>query len=308
MTDLFDIEVTQPDPKFVHIRNGDSDSDVALRDALNKYWVAYEPFAGPRFRQRFAKNPVTHFWEMYLAGELIGAGKQLVSIADRATSSAQPALCVKDNDRHVWIELSVPIHNTGPDQPQEQRFENEGGSLEEAPLHEAQRRITSAMDTKHEILEGYLASDLIHPDDVRLVAVCGCCLGLDVPESDVRLVMSAVFPIIKESVQIDTETGELVERIAEATTTVAKIEGQVSKKSDIENAYPHVSGIIWSKISLTDMSREHCPFTFMHNPLAAVPLQEGWGVWDHELVVMERDANWDVLDILEPVAPEEKIA
>lgn len=304
MTDLFDTDAKHTHPKYDHIRSGKADAEKALRSALNKYWRVYAPFAGDNFRTLFAQDPDTYFWEMYLAGELIGANKQLINVPARKKQDGQSVLCVQDEGRRVWIELIVPIHNTGPDQPPEQRFENEGGSIEEAPLHVAQRRITSALDTKNTVIEQRIGHGDIDRDDVRLVAICGCHFGVDVPDEDVRLVMSAVFPIIKESVQIDAETGEIVESSAETSTSIAKIEGQVSKKSEIDDAYPHVSGVIWSQISMADMSREHCPLTFMHNPLAAVPLPEGWGAWDHELVVMERDANWDVLDILEPVKTE----
>ncbi len=300
MTSLFDIVATKAHPKYVEIRDGSSEKETTLRNTLNKYWRVYAPFAGPEFRQQFAQDPDTYFWEMYLAGELISAGKKLVKIAARATEGEQPALCIKDDNRHVWIELIVPVHNTGPDQPPELRFENEGGSVEEAPLHQAQRRITSALDTKNKVIQTHLKGGLIDRDDVRLVAICGCHFGVDVPEEAVRLVMTAVFPVVGETVQIDVETDEFIEQSNEPST-VAKIEGQVVKKSEINDAYPQVSGVIWSKIGITDMSREHCPLTFMHNPLAAVPLPEGWGAWDHELVVMQRDATWDVLDILEPV-------
>lgn len=301
MSDLFDIVATDAHPVYVDMRDGQSEKELALRSALNKYWHVYAPFAPAGFREQFAHAPDIHFWEMYLAGELIGADKQLVKVSGRPANGQQPALCVKDGSRHIWIELTVPLHNTGPEQVQEQRFENEGGSIEEAPLHQAQRRITSALDAKNAEIRAHLKSGGISPDDVRLVAICGSYFGVDVPQESIRLVMSAVFPVVKESVQVDSETGEIVAPGAEPSSTIAKIEGQVSSKSEIADAYAHVSGVIWSNIGREDMSREHCPITFMHNPLAAVPLPEGWGAWDHELVVMERDANWDVLDILEPV-------
>jgi hypothetical protein len=61
----------------------------------------------------------------------------------------------------------------------------------------------------------------------------------------------------------------------------------------------HVS-VLWSRVGLGNLSRQGRPLTYVHNPLAQVPLPTNWGVWDREFVTTPQGEAWESTDILAP--------
>jgi hypothetical protein len=64
-----------------------------------------------------------------------------------------------------------------------------------------------------------------------------------------------------------------------------------------------LSGVLWSRLSLGNLSRKARPLTFLHNPLAKRPLAERWGAWDREFVTTRDGENWAATDILADERP-----
>ena len=62
--------------------------------------------------------------------------------------------------------------------------------------------------------------------------------------------------------------------------------------------------MIWSRVGLGNLSRRTRPLTYVHNPLAQVPLATNWGVWDREFVITPRGDEWEANDILAETAAE----
>ncbi|MCS3835815.1 hypothetical protein HNR03_000395 [Pseudomonas sp. JAI111] len=62
--------------------------------------------------------------------------------------------------------------------------------------------------------------------------------------------------------------------------------------------FADISGVIWSRVGLGNLSRQVRPITYIHNPLAQAPLTANWGVWDRELVTIRQIDNWESTDIL----------
>ena len=58
-----------------------------------------------------------------------------------------------------------------------------------------------------------------------------------------------------------------------------------------------VSGVLWSRIGIGNMERGVRPITMVHNPLAKVPINQGWGPWDREFVTTQDDSDWVSNDI-----------
>jgi hypothetical protein len=70
----------------------------------------------------------------------------------------------------------------------------------------------------------------------------------------------------------------------------------------LDERFADISGVIWSRVGLGNLSRRSRPLTYVHNPLAQVPLATSWGVWDREFVITPRGDEWEANDILAQAA------
>jgi len=264
-------------------------------------WARYEPYADPNFCGAFARDPEGRFWEMFLGCTLLDAGKTLLPTTERQRAGGQPDICVLDGDRRIWIEAIAPDRGGGgPDQVRGPRPINEGGGFEPAPIRQAQLRATSALWTKSQIVQRYLHEGTLGNEDVRIIAIGGGRFGIYAPEGGLPLIMSAVFPIGSEYVTINRENGAVVDQGFQQSLQIARQGPAIPRTAFVTDTFSHISGIIWSRVSIGNMSRLQSPLTFVHNPLALVPMQQAWGVWDREFVTTSHDGEWQAVDILAP--------
>jgi hypothetical protein len=66
----------------------------------------------------------------------------------------------------------------------------------------------------------------------------------------------------------------------------------------MDTEFSHVSGLIWSRVSIGNMSRKVRPLSFIHNPLCSNEMPQRWGVWDREFVTTRDGDAWTTSDIL----------
>jgi hypothetical protein len=109
--------------------------------------------------------------------------------------------------------------------------------------------------------------------------------------------MSTVFPIGEEFVTIDREHGGVVDRRFATSLAIERRGSAIPRTAFIDERFSHISGIIWSRISIGNMSRSVRPLTFVHNPCAVVPMPQLWGVWDREFVTKKVEDGWEAEDI-----------
>lgn len=297
MTNLFEIDGANLDRGYTNLREGKFAAEREIRDELESMWRVYEPYADPDFRQGFAHDPDGRFWEMYIGFALIRAGKTLLLTADRQRAGGQPDICVLDGQRRIWIEAIAPGRgNAGPDQVRGPRPINEGGGFEPAPIRQAQLRTTSALLKKSLIIERYLQEGVIAHEDVRLIAIGGGRFGIHVAEGALPLIMSAVFPIGAEYVTINRENGQVIDQGFEASLAIERQGSAIPRTAFICEQFSHISGVIWSRISIGNMSLPQRPMTFVHNPFALIPMPQSWGVWDREFVTTKGEDAWEAKD------------
>jgi hypothetical protein len=303
MPSLFEIGGDNLDQGYLNLREGQF-AEREIRDTLERMWVSYEQYADSDFRDGFARDPDGRFWEMYLGCTLLEAGKVLLPAAERQRAGGHPDLCVIEDDRRIWIEATAPDRGApGPDHVVEPLPINEGGDFERAPIRQAQLRITSAFLNKSRVIEQYLQTQVIAPEDARLVAIGGGRFGIHAPENGLPLIMSALFPIGPEFVTIDIETDGVVAQGFEPSFSIERQRGAIPRTAFIEECFSHISGVIWSRASIGNMSRQQRPITFVHNPLATVCMSQNWGVWDREFLTTPHDVGWQARDILARPVP-----
>ncbi|MCR4268425.1 hypothetical protein [Nitratireductor sp. ZSWI3] len=298
MTRIFDIDGDNLDPGFVNIRARQSRDEQEMHDRIEAMWETYEPYADPDFRHGFARDVDGRFWEMYLGCTLLEAGRELLPAAERLREGGQPDLCVVEDGRRIWIEAIAPDDGEpGPDQIARPVPINEGGGFAPAPVRQAQLRTTGAFWTKSRRIAHYLSEGVIGADDVRIIAISASRFGPYVGE-DPPLIISSLFPIGDAYITVDRETGEIVDQGFHAAPVIERDGNPIPRTAFLDERFAGISGVLWSRIGLGNMSRRVRPLTYVHNPLAQRPLPERWGVWDREFVATRDGEGWLATDIL----------
>ncbi|TIN00628.1 MAG: hypothetical protein E5Y34_11935 [Mesorhizobium sp.] len=300
MTRIFDFDGPNMNKGFINLRAAEHPEEKRLHSIIEGMWERYEPYADPDFRDGFARDVDARFWEMYLGWTFLEAGHALLPTSERLREGGQPDLCVLTDSGRIWIEAIAPDEgNPGPDQVTRPVPMNEGGGLFAAPVRQAQLRMTSAFWTKFKVIKKYLKEGNIGADDVRLIAISASRFGVYVPEKP-PLILTSLFPIGDAYITIDRATDEIVEEGFHASPEIARQGKPVERTAFLNPLFSDVSGVLWSRVSLGNLSRKTRPLTYVHNPLATRPLQQRFGVWDREFVTVIDGEHWEAIDILAP--------
>lgn len=299
MSELFDVGGANLDLVFENLKAAESPIEQELRAMLQEMWSRYEPFADVDFRHGFARDVDGRFWEMYLGCTLLEAGRTLLPVDERQREGGQPDLCVLEHGRRIWIEAITPDQGApGPDQIVRPVPINQGGELAAAPIRQAQLRTSGAFWTKAQRIARYLEQGVIAPEDPRIIAISASRFGVYVAEQPLPLIMTTLFPIGDAYITIDRHTGGVIEEGFHAAPFIQRERNPVPRTAFLDERFAHISGVIWSRIGIGNLSRQARPITYVHNPLAQAPLPLNWGVWDREFVTTPRDDEWEANDIL----------
>lgn len=299
MSDLFDVDGANLDRGFENLKAAELPIEQQLRAMLEDMWQRYEPYADPDFRHGFARDVDGRFWEMYLGCTLLEAGRALLPVIERQREGGQPDLCVLEEGRRIWIEAITPDEGApGPDQIVRPVPFNEGGGLVAVPMRQAQLRTSGAFWTKAQKIGQYIEEGVIALEDARIIAISASRFGVYVAEQPLPLIMTTLFPIGDAFVTIDRETGNVLEEGFHPAPFIARERNPIPRTAFLDERFADISGVIWSRISLGNPSRRVRPITYVHNPLAQVPLPVAWGVWDREFVTTQNGEEWVANDIL----------
>ena len=305
MSDLFDVDGANLDRGFENLKAAELPIEQQLHAMLQEMWERYEPYADPDFRQGFARDVDGRFWEMYLGCTLLEAGRTLLPVVERQREGGQPDLCVLEDGGRIWIEAITPDEGApGPDQIVRPVPLNQGGGLFAAPIRQAQLRTSGAFWTKAQRIARYLEQGVIAPEDTRIIAISASRFGVYVAEQPLPLIMTTLFPIGDAYITIDRETGDVVEEGFHPAPFINRERNPIPRTAFLDERFADISGVIWSRVGLGNLSRQGRPLTYVHNPLAQVPLPINWGVWDREFVISPRGDEWEANDILAQVAAE----
>jgi hypothetical protein len=227
-------------------------------------------------------------------------------VVDRQRQGGQPDLCVLEDGRRIWIEAIAPDEGApGPDQIVRPIPMNQGGGLVAAPIRQAQLRASSAFWTKAQKIARYIEQGVIAPEDTRIIAISASRFGVYVAEQPLPLIMTTLFPIGDAYITIDRETGDVVDEGFHAAPLIDRERNPIPRTAFLDERFADVSGVIWSRVGLGNLSRRVRPITYVHNPLAQTPLLRNWGIWDREFVTTPRGNGWEAHDILAPAAAAE---
>ncbi|UUY07691.1 hypothetical protein LRS11_17990 [Pseudomonas sp. J452] len=299
MSDLFDVDGANLDRGFENLKAATSTIEQQLRFTLQEMWESYEPYADPDFRQGFARDVDGRFWEMYLGCTLLEAGRTLLPVNERQREGGQPDLCVLEEGRRIWIEAITPDEGApGPDQIVRPIPINKGGGIVAAPIRQVQLRTSGAFWTKAQKIAHYLEQDVIAPEDTRIIAISASRFGVYVAEQPLPLIMTTLFPIGDAYFSIDRNTGDVLEEGFHSAPLIYRERSPIPRTAFLDERFANISGVIWSRIGIGNLSRQIRPITYVHNPLAQIPLPTNWGIWDREFVTSQSGDQWEFTDIL----------
>ena len=318
MTDLFDVDGANLDRGFENLKAAELPIEQQLHAMLQEMWGRYEPYADPDFRQGFARDVDGRFWEMYLGCTLLEAGRTLLPVVERQREGGQPDLCVLEDGRRIWIEAITPDEGApGPDQIVRPVPLNEGGGLFAALnagvlTGDVTVNVTSSLSGEtgavalNQLVEeggnGYTLT--IGPEDSRIIAISASRFGVYVADQPLPLIMTTLFPIGDAYITIDRETGNVVDEGFHPAPFIDRERNPIPRTAFLDERFADISGVIWSRVGLGNLSRRSRPLTYVHNPLAQVPLATSWGVWDREFVITPRGDEREANDILAQAAAE----
>ena len=303
MSDLFDVDGAYLDLGFENLKTAQFPIEQQLRAMLQEMWERYEPYADPDFRQGFARDVDGRFWEMYLGCTLLEVGRTLLPVVERQREGGQPDLCILEDGRRIWIEAITPDEGAqGPDQIVQPIPINEGGGLTAAPVRQAQLRTSGAFWTKAQKIGRYIEQGVIAQEDTRIIAISASRFGVYVAEQPLPLIITTLFPIGDAYFTIDRGTGDILAEGFHAAPFIYRDRNPIPRTAFLDERFADISGVIWSRISIGNLSRQVRPITYVHNPFAQTPLPTNWGVWDREFVTTRRGDEWEVSDVLAKAA------
>lgn len=294
MSAIFSVHGSDLELGYINIRDAVVGPEAEMRSVIENMWQAYEPYSDPDYCSGFAQDLEGRFWEMLLGYTLLEAGHLLLPTSERNPDGGQPDLCVIDEGQRIWIEAIAPTRgDAGPDQVPELQFD---GGVQPAPMRQARLRLTSAFWTKYQKFNNYREQGIVSPEDKLVIAISGSRFALQIID-DPPLPTTSLFPAGDEFITLNRETGEVVAQGFQHEPEIVREGNPIARSAFMQPAYSMISGVLWSRIGLGNLSRQERPLTMVHNPFATNPVDHGWGPWDGEYVAREAEIEWIVDNI-----------
>lgn len=294
---LWNIDGNDIDVTYRNIQSGTSETEAYIRASLDGMWQVYEPYADPDFRDGFARDPEARFWEMYIAVQLLEAGKMLVPSQKRDRSRGGPDILIQEGNERVWIEAIAPTTGTGLDKVPETIPISEGGGSQNAPTREGQLRFTGALRKKRKILEKYIQLGIVKESDINIIAVGFGRMGAKFNRLNPPIPISSLFPFGQKNLVIDKKSMEAVAIEYVFSDEIDRESAAVSRDGFLTNDNAVVSGIMWSTAGIGNFHRPVRPMVYLHNPNAHTNLPQKWADWDHEFIMTSKDNEITIEDI-----------
>ncbi len=191
---LFDIDTpTNATVGYKNMKAAEEGSPThAIREAAEAMYPGYEPYADSDFRESFAQNDDSAFWEMYLAQTLLDGRKKLRKREElpKEQRNTGPDICIRKGNRNIWIEAITPERgDEEPGKPNPDRVAElkPGENVhDDDARRQIEVRIRGALREKEKKFAEYREKGLIGEKDSCIVAICGGNFPLEAAESSHR--------------------------------------------------------------------------------------------------------------------------
>lgn len=162
---------------------------------VEKLWASYEPYADRNFVSALATHFHPRFWEMYLTCTLLELEFDVLP----KEQPDGPDICIRDDEKCIWIEAIAPERGQGSDAVPQQRI----GEPSKVPEDQIILRYTSAIKEKFEKYLKYRKEEVISAEEPYIIAVNGGNIPYTFLDDHIPRIIKAVLPIGPYSITID---------------------------------------------------------------------------------------------------------
>lgn len=256
------------DQRYASLYEPDRPSAVAARDLTEDLWRRTAMYLDDGLTVAATDDFPARFWEMYLAAGLLDGGVPLTPTAQRSLKAGGPDILVASP--HIYVEATVARPGTGPDAvapaiPMVVRS---------VPKTQITLRLRAAIEEKHRKYLGYIATQVLTPDDAYVIAVNGAAIPSTRGEPELPWIVNAVFPLGDSVYHFDRETMKIVGHSFAPEHDLVKASGSlVPKDVFLDPTYSGISAVIycWAD-EYNAASTPGRDFITVHNPQATVPI------------------------------------
>jgi hypothetical protein len=289
---LFDIDDPNAALGYRNFRAGASEDGAQIKAGLEALWVKYQPYADTNFLKAFSEAPEDRFWEMYLAVMLLKARKRLRPRAEltKASRNKGPDICIPKRRRKIWVEAIAP--DPGDDIKNLDRvpdlFPASADGNREAPRREIELRITSSLFKKMEYFQSLKKEGVVGETDSCVIAITAGKFALQAADFRLPYAVTAVYPFGTEHNILDAKANAIVDRQYDFSPDIKRTGKEAIPRTAFQNElFAGISGLIWSRRSIGNFLGLPDDFIYVHNQVAARPIERRWINWDQEYVPVE---------------------
>lgn len=244
------------------------------------------------FLKAFSEEPEDRFWEMYLAVVLLKARKRLRPRAKltKASRNKGPDICIPKRKRKIWIEAIAP--DPGDDVKNLDKvpdlFPASADGNREAPRREIELRITSSLFKKTEQFRSLKEKGVVGEADSCVIAITAGKFALQAADFRLPYAVTAVYPFGAEHNILDPKGLAIVDRQYDFSPDINRTGKEAIPRTAFQNElFAGISGLIWSRRSIGNFLGQSDDFIFVHNQVAARPIERQWMNWVDEYVPVE---------------------
>ncbi|MDZ8226802.1 hypothetical protein [Nostoc sp. ChiVER01] len=238
------------------------------KEFIEEMWSQYQPYADRHFLLESRKNFKQRIWEMYLTCSLIAKGFSITS------DDKGPDIRISKEEVDIWIEAVAPKAGEKDDAV----TELQDRTTRRVPDDQIKLRYRSAIEEKYNTkYQKYLLNKIVKPNDCYIIAINGSAIPSARRESEIPRIIRSVLPFGNESLIINVEKHEVVDRLYQHQDQVKKVAGSsVSTDIFLNNQYDRISAVLYSCVDALNRPQEFGDdFVLLHNPLAKNKLERG---------------------------------
>jgi hypothetical protein len=258
---------------YCDVRDGINDWCRDARDFTESIWPRCEAYLDPEVRNDARQSFHQRWWEIYLSHVLLDSGVALVPRQSKPFARKGPDLLALVKNRRFWIEAVTASAGVGPDAVSE----SEPMLVRDVPHEGIKLRLQSAISEKLRKYSTYRTKGLLGEGEGYIVAINAAQVPSAVLERSVPRIVSVLFPIGIEVVQLDVQTGQFTDMSYQYQECVVKRSGTtVPTTTFLDESSSGISAVLYSCSDA--WNRPASPgvdFVLVHNPRSLVPLPHG---------------------------------
>lgn len=235
---------------------------------IEEMWSEYKQYADRHFLLESRKNFKQRIWEMYLTCSLIAKVFSITS------DDKGPDIRISKEGLAIWIEAVAPKAGEGNDAVTELQAQ----TIRRVPDDQIKLRYRSAIEEKYnKKYKKYLLDRIVQPNDCYIIAINGSAIPSARREMEIPRIIRSVLPFGNETLIINVEEHEVLDRFYLHQDKVSKVSGSlVSTDIFLNNQYDGISAVLYSCVDALNHPQEFGDdFVLLHNPLAKNKLERG---------------------------------